>query len=127
VRVDVVLWIVQWVLAVMFLVSGAMKVITPEDKLRADPRMGWVEDTGIGQARLAGASEVLAALGLVLPGLVGIAEFLTPLAALGLVVVMLLAAVLHRRRDEPQIAGVNLALAALAAFVAIGRFFVEPL
>lgn len=120
------LWILQWLLAVLFLVSGAMKAFSPEERLRAQEQMAWIADTGIEQARMAGFAEILAALGLVLPGLTGIAPVLTPLAALGLVIVMALAARLHQRRSEMQMVGVNAALGILALIVAVGRFL-EPL
>lgn len=124
---DTVLWVVQWVLAVAFLVSGAMKAVLPERQLRANPQMAWIEDTGIGQARAAGIAEVLAAFGLVLPGLTDTATILTPLAATGLVIVMALAARVHLGRGETQMVAVNVVLGLLAALVTVGRFFVEPL
>jgi uncharacterized membrane protein YphA (DoxX/SURF4 family) len=100
---DTALWIVQWVLAVAFLISGLGKLLTPEDRLRNSKNLKWIEDTGVERARIAGEAEVPASLGLILPSLTGIAPILTPLAAIGLAIVMLLAARLHTRRNEPQI------------------------
>ncbi|MFD5861990.1 DoxX family protein [Streptomyces chartreusis] len=71
--------------------------------------------------RLIGAVELAAALGLVLPA-AGIAVVLTPLAALGLAVVMALAGTFHLRRREYSAIGMNGVLLALAVVVAGGRF-----
>ena len=121
----VVLWILQGLLAAVFLAAGVMKSITPEAKLVANPQMSWIESTGVQQARVAGYAEVAGALGLVLPGITGIATFLTPLAALGLAVVMGMAAVMvHQPRNEPIV--LNIVLGSLELLVAIGRV-IEPL
>jgi hypothetical protein len=65
--------------------------------------------------------EVCGAIGVVLPRLLGIAPVLTPLAAFGLVGLMIGAIVLHLRRDEPQLIVINIVLMLLALFVAWGR------
>ncbi|MEU1389147.1 MULTISPECIES: DoxX family protein [unclassified Nonomuraea] len=67
------------------------------------------------------------ALGLILPAVTGVAPALTPLAAAGLAVVMVLAALAHVRREEPGAIAVNAILFLLAAFVAWGRFGPHPL
>lgn len=120
------LWVLQWILAVGFAMAGAMKLLTPGDKLLADPRMGWVQTTGLPAARVAGVTELLAAIGLVVPGLAGVAPVLTPLAASGLVLQMLLAMRVHARRREPRMIAVNVVLGLLALIVAVGRF-ADPL
>ena len=66
--------------------------------------------------------EILGAIGLILPWLTGIAPVLTPLAAIGLVIVQALAIVVHLRRNEAKVIPVNLILLLLALFVAIVRF-----
>ncbi|MFH8682125.1 DoxX family protein [Streptomyces lydicus] len=118
---NVLLWSLAGVLAVAFLAAGAMKLSQPKEKLAASG-MGWTEGVSAGTVKLIGALEVLAALGLVLPAALGIAPVLAPLAALGLVLVMLGAVVVHARRGEAQMIAVNLVLLALAAVVAWGRF-----
>jgi uncharacterized membrane protein YphA (DoxX/SURF4 family) len=120
--VNVVLWIVAVLLAVAFLLSGLMKLTRPAPKL-VEMGMGWVDDMPLGLVRFIGAMEVLAALGLVLPPLFGIAPILAPLAATGLVIIMIGAIVTHARRKDPIgiIIG-NTVLLLLAAFVAWGRF-----
>ncbi len=120
----VALWVIQGLLAVAFLGAGAMKLSQPKEKLAQN--MGWVEDFSQPAVRLIGAVEVLGAIGLVLPALTGILPWLTPLAALGLALTMVGAALTHLRRKEYATIAVNAVLLVLAAFVAYGRFFVLP-
>jgi hypothetical protein len=72
--------------------------------------------------KLIGTAELAAALGLILPAAARVAPVLTPLAATGLVVLMVLAAITHARRREPGGIAVNAVLLVLAAVVAWGRF-----
>jgi uncharacterized membrane protein YphA (DoxX/SURF4 family) len=120
-------WIVQILLALAFLMAGFMKATQPIDKLEA--RMPWVHSINPRSfVRVIGTLEFLAALGLILPALTGILPWLTPLAALGLIVMMLGAMSLHVRRKDPLTAPVaNLVLLALAAFVVYGRLVAAPL
>lgn len=122
---NVVLWILQWVLAVAFAVAGVLKSTQPKEKLA--PQMPWVEDFSPATVRFIGVVEFLGALGLVLPALTGIAPILTPLAATGIAVIMLLAAVVHARRKEPSGIAVTVVILVLAAIVAWGRFGPYPL
>ncbi len=117
---NIVIWILQSLLAVAFLAAGAMKISQPKEKLEA--AMGWVADFSAPMVRFIGAVEILAALGLVLPAATGIATVLTPLAASGLVIVMIGAIVTHARRKEPQVIAMNAVLLVLAAVVAWARF-----
>jgi hypothetical protein len=117
---NVVLWIVQGVLAVIFLMAGVIKVTQPREKLLK--QLPWVEDFSTGTVRFIRVMELLAAIGLILPALTGVAVFLTPLAATGLVVMMLLAVLTHIRRREPGAIVFTAVLMLAAAFVAWGRF-----
>ncbi|WP_328869300.1 DoxX family protein [Streptomyces sp. NBC_00287] len=117
---NVFLWIVQAVLALMFAMAGVMKSTQPKAKLAE--KLPWVSDYSAGTVRFIGVVELAAALGLILPAATGIAPVLTPLAATGLAVVMVLAMVAHARRKEPQAIGFNAVLLILAALVAWGRF-----
>ncbi|MFC4020117.1 DoxX family protein [Micromonospora sp. GCM10011542] len=117
---NVVLWIIQILLAAVFAGAGLTKLTQPKEKLR--DKMGWVDPVPPTQVKALGAVELLAALGLVLPALTGIATVLTPLAALGLVIVMIGGIVVHLRRKETPGALVCLVLLVLAALVAWGRF-----
>lgn len=114
------LWVIQIVLAVAFLAAGVLKLSQPREKL--EQSLPWTTDFSTGTIRLIGTSEGLAALGLVLPAALGIAPVLTPLAAVGLALVMIGAVVTHARRKEPQAIVVNVVILALAVVVAWGRF-----
>jgi uncharacterized membrane protein YphA (DoxX/SURF4 family) len=117
---NVALWVIAGVLAAVFVVAGAMKLAQPKQKL-ADSGLGWTQDVSAATVKLIGALEVLAAIGLIVPPLLGIAPVLAPLAAVGLVLLMIGAAITHGRRREPSMIAVNVVLLALAAFVAWGR------
>ena len=118
---NVFLWIVAAVLAVAFAAAGLMKLTKSKADL-AGQGMGWVEDFSPGMIKAIGALEVLAAVGLVVPPLVGIVPVLAPLAALGLVLLMVGAMITHARRRETPMVVVNLVLLALALVVVWGRF-----
>ena len=116
---NTVLWIIQILLAVAFGMAGLLKSTRGRG---LKDRMPWVEDFSDRTVRFIGVMELLGAVGLILPAATGIATWLTPLAATGLLVVMVLAVLTHLRRKEPQVTPVNLALGLLAAFVAWQRF-----
>ena len=118
---NVVLWIIASVLAVLFLASGAMKLLQPKEKLAASGQE-WTEGFSANTIKLIGGLEVLAAIGLILPAVVDVVPVLVPLAALGLVLVMIGAIVTHARRRETPMVVVNLVLLVLAAVVVWGRF-----
>jgi hypothetical protein len=118
---NIFLWIVAGALAAVFVLAGAMKPSRTPQQL-ATSGLGWAEDFGAGPVKLIGALEVLAALGLILAPLVGVAEIMAPAAATGLVALMIGAVITHGRRKEFQTATVNVVLLALAAVVAWGRF-----
>lgn len=119
---NIALWVVAGLLALVFGGAGLAKLGTPKEKLEKNPNMAWTQDFSGGVIKGIGLLEVLAAIGLILPWALDIAPVLTPLAAVGLVVIMLGAIVTHARRKEQQAIVMNVVLAALAAFVAIGRF-----
>jgi uncharacterized membrane protein len=122
---DTALWIVQILLAVIFLLAGVMQLIVPREK--AMERQPYCEDYTQRQLHLIGVVEILGALGLILPAVTGILTWLIPLAAVGLAITMVVAARVHYRRQEyPNIIS-NVILLLLSLFVAYGRFFVEPL
>jgi uncharacterized membrane protein YphA (DoxX/SURF4 family) len=117
---NLTLWIVTGVLAVTYLISGGGKLIMPKEKYAA--RATYAEDFSAGSIKAIGALEVLAAAGLVLPAALGIAPVLVPLAALGLVMLMVGAVLTRIRRHEAKLMVGDLVYLALAAFVAWGRF-----
>jgi uncharacterized membrane protein YphA (DoxX/SURF4 family) len=117
---NVVIWVVQILLGLAFVLAGIMKASQPREKLSG--RLTWVEDYSGPQVKLIGVVEFLGGLGVILPAWTGIAPILTPLAATGLAIVMVLATLVHVRRKELNALPVNVVLFALAAFVAITRF-----
>ncbi len=119
---NLTLWIVAGLLAVVYLASGAGKLIVPKEKLATFPGGGWVEDFSAGSVKAIGALEVLAAVGLVLPAALDIAPVLVPLAAVGLVLLMAGATITRIRRHETKAMMADLTYLALAGFVAWGRF-----
>jgi uncharacterized membrane protein YphA (DoxX/SURF4 family) len=123
--VNLLLWIAQGVLALAYVTAGMMK--TTRTKADLQPRIRWVEDFSQLTVRIIGFAELLGAVGLILPGVFGVAEILTPIAATALGFMMLLAVFVHIRRKEPQGVVVVAILLALNAFVAWGRFGPEPL
>ncbi|MEU2042286.1 DoxX family protein [Nocardia niwae] len=117
---NVFLWIMQGVLAALFSAAGVTKATQPREKLIS--QLLWVSDVPTSVVRLIGVAELAGALGLILPGAFDIATVLTPLAATGLAVTMVLAMGLHARRKEPQAIGFNAILLIAAAVIMWGRF-----
>jgi hypothetical protein len=118
--VNTALWIAQALLAVLFLFAGGTKLIMPIEELTAQmPLPGWF-------VRFIGVVEVLGALGLVLPWLMRIRPGLTPLAAAGLVVVMIGATVTTLLVADTVLALFPLLVGVLCAFVAYGRWRLTP-
>jgi putative oxidoreductase len=116
----VALWIVQAALAAMFGFSGVLKLTRPLADLQQ--QMAWVEAVPPLMVRFIGLAELAGALGVVLPIATGIRPFLTPLAALGLATIMVLALAFHVMRGEFGALPINLVLGSLAALVAWGRW-----
>ena len=118
---NLTLWIIAGLLAAAFLAGGGMKLTKPKEKLAASG-MGFVAEFSAGGVKAIGALEVLAGVGLILPAALGIAPILVPLAAVGVVLLMVGAIITHLRRHEMPSVGVNLVVLTLAALVAWGRF-----
>lgn len=119
---ETVLWIVQSVLALAFLGAGALKLAKSKQELQANPQMAWTNDFSQPVIKLIGTTEVLGAVGLILPALTDIAPILTPVAAVGLALLMAGAVATHVRRKEYSALLPPIVLGALAVFVAWGRF-----
>ncbi len=115
------LWIVQGLLALLFLFTGGMKLVLPIEELTKQmPLPGWF-------VRFIGVAEVLGAIGLILPGLLRIRPGLTPLAAAGLVILMIGATVFTLATADIALALIPLVVGLLSAFVAYGRWRLAPL
>ena len=117
---NIALWIAQGLLAAAFLMGGTMKTSTPIAKLKL--KMPWVADFPVGMVRFIGTTQLLGAIGLIVPMLTGIAPILTPIAASGLALTMVFAAIYHFRKGEFKAIMTNTVLFLLAVFVAYGRF-----
>ncbi len=115
------LWIIQGLLAALFLFAGGMKLVLPLEQLT-----GPVALPGL-FLRFIGVAEVLGALGLILPGLLRIRPGLTPLAASGLVIIMIGGTVVTLAGGDVASALIPLVVGLLAAFVAYGRWRLAPL
>ncbi len=121
---NIVLWVLQGLAGVAFLMAGGMKAMTPKEKL--GERMAWVEDYNATQIRLIGLAEVLGGLGLILPGLTNILPILTPIAATCLVIIMAGAVYTHLRRKENNGLVAPIVLLIIPVVIAIGRFWISP-
>lgn len=109
------LWVVQVLLALLFLFAGGAKLVLPAEALKGPVPVPVVF------LRFIGVCEVLGAIGLILPGLLRIWPVLTPLAAAGLMIIMIDATVVNVVGGGGAIALITLVLGLLAAFVAYGR------
>jgi uncharacterized membrane protein YphA (DoxX/SURF4 family) len=118
---NVLLWIGQILLAVIFVVSGTMKSTQSiEAMLRTGQTAAKI--VPLPWLRVAGVSELIGVLGIVLPWLTGVARVLTPLAALGFAVIMVLAMGVHVRLREPRNVLTTAGILVVAVVVAVGRF-----
>ncbi len=125
IEMNTALWIAQGLLAAAFLMAGMMKVVKSKDELAE--RMAWVEGFSEPMIKVIGGLEVLGAIGLILPGVTGIAPVLVPLSAVGLALTMVGAFIVSIRSGETREAVMNVALFAMSVFVAWGRFGDYPL
>jgi uncharacterized membrane protein YphA (DoxX/SURF4 family) len=114
------LWIVQGLLALLFLFAGGMKLVLPIEALTAQTPLPGLF------LRFIGVVEVLGAIGLILPGLLRMRPGLSPLAAAGLVIIMIGATVLTLASGEVAMALIPLVVGLLSAFVAYGRWRLAP-
>ncbi|ASR37037.1 hypothetical protein BAY61_20915 [Prauserella marina] len=120
---DIALWIATGLLAVVCL-SGAGKMFVPKEKLAGigGEATKWVEDFSPASLKAIGTVELLAAVGLILPAVLGIAPVLVPVAATGLVLLFIGAITMRLRRGERVTITGDLVWLAVAIFVAWGRF-----
>ncbi len=121
---NIALWIVQVLLALVYGMAGMMKTFQTE---KTKEMLSWAKRHSTGYVRMVGSFELLGALGLILPALTGVLPWLTPLAALGLSLVQVLAIVTeHLPNKEYKVIPGNVVLLALSVFAAYGRFIVPP-
>ena len=118
---NVALWIIQALLAALFIFGGGMKLVLPLEKLT-----GPVALPGL-FLRFIGVCELLGGLGLILPSLLRIRPGLTPLAAVGLVIIMVGATWITISTGDVATAVVPFVVGILAAFIAYGRSRLAPI
>ncbi|MCC5577519.1 DoxX family protein [Microtetraspora sp. AC03309] len=123
---NLALWIAAGLLAVVALGGGISKTLVPKEKLAAAHGGGWTGDASVGFVKTLGVLELLAAAGLILPAALGIAPVLVPVTAVCWILLMVGAMVTHGRRGESPFVLLNLMYLALAAYIAWGRFVLEP-
>jgi len=119
------LWIAQVLLAASLAWAGMMKLFYPVEKLSV--MWPWTSQVSVALLKLAGMTDLLAAIGLILPALIRIKPKLTPIAASGVIVLMVCASIFHLMRNEVSVIGGNVFFAITAAFVAWGRFSKVPI
>ena len=119
---NIALWVVQGLLAAMYLMVGSMKAFQPA-KVRENPQMTWAHGQPDNYIRFVGTTEVLGAFGVILSLVTGILPWLTVLAGIGLTLVQLLAIFMeHLPKKEYNVIPLNIILLALSIFVVIGRW-----
>jgi hypothetical protein len=123
---NLTVWIVTGLLAVVALAGGITKTFVPKEKLAARHGGEWTGDASVGFVRTLGALEVLAAVGLILPAVLDIAPVMVPVTAVCWVLLMVGAMITHGRLGQFGLVMLNAGYLALAAFVAWGRFVLEP-
>jgi uncharacterized membrane protein len=121
---EIALSIAQGVLGAMMIMAGIMKSLQSKEKLA--PKLPWVKDFSATTVKFVGVSELLGGIGLIVPWYTGILPVLTPIAAVGIGIIMVLAAVYHFQHEEYRGIGINMFLVAIAAFIAYGRFQLLP-
>jgi uncharacterized membrane protein YphA (DoxX/SURF4 family) len=121
---NIALWVVQVLVGLAFLIAGWTKAFQYQ---RARQQMAWVPHVPRDLTRFIGAAEILGGIGLVVPAATHILPWLTPLAAAGLAVIMVLAIAFHASRGEWRALPASVSLGLLALVVVAGRVFLQPL
>lgn len=124
---NVTLWIIAGLLSAAFSVGAVSKLFIPKDKLAAIPGGGWVEGFSPGAVKALGVVDALAAVGLIVPAVLGIAPVLVPLAAVGVGLLMIGATIVRLRTHMPKATmAADMTYLALAVLLAWGRFGPTP-
>ncbi len=122
---DILLWVLQVLLGLTFLTAGFLKATQPIEGLKK--QMEWVTASPVAFVRFIGIAEILGAVGLIVPALTKILPWLTPVAALGLAILMAGAVVVHLTRKEYNRIAPSAVLFVLSVIVMIGRFWIQPI
>ena len=123
-RLHITLWVAQFVLGLTFSMAGIMKLITPVSELKIS--LSWVNEMPEWLI-LIGVAELLGGIGLLLPSLLNIYPRLSAFAAIGLLIIMILAAGYHLIHQEFSSIPINIIFGSLSYFIAWGRLQAVPL
>ena len=121
---NTLLWILQFLLGIYFFAVGVMHFIVPPG---LPAMMAWMYELTSTLHKISGAAEILGGLGLILPSVTKIQPRLTPLASVGLALVMVGALVWHVQRGEFPNIGINVGNIVMLAFLAYGRWKLAPI
>jgi hypothetical protein len=116
------LWIATALLAVVALVAGVSKAFVPKERLAEHKGGEWTKQASVGFVKTLGVLELLAAVGLILPGVLDIAPIMVPVTAVCWVLLMVGAMITHARLGQVTFVMLNSVYLVLAAFIAWGRF-----
>ncbi len=123
---NIAIWIATGLLAFVALAGGISKTFVPKEKLAAQHGGEWTRDASAGFVRTLGILELLAAAGLILPAALDIAPIMVAVTATCWVVLMVGAMITHRRLRQFKLVALNAVYLAVAVYVAVGRFVLEP-
>ncbi len=123
---NVILWVLQVLLALLYIWSGGFKLVVPASVLASQAPPGQIMLPGM-FLKFIGLCELLGGFGLILPGIFKTRQYLIPLAALGLLIIMIGATVVVLTGGLVGVAVSNVVIALLLAFVAYGRWRLRPL
>ena len=123
---NLTLWIAAALLTAVALAGGITKTFLPKEKLSAHSGGEWTGSASVGFVKMLGALELLAAVGLILPAVLDIAPVMVPVTATCWILLMIGAMITHGRLGQFNLVILNSAYLALAAFIALGRFVIEP-
>ena len=122
----IALWITAGLLALVALTGGLTKTFVPLDKLSRHDGAAWTRGSSPTFVRTLGVLEILAAIGLVLPAVLGVAPVMVPVTAACWIALMIGAMITHGRLGQAKLVMVNVAYLVLAVFIVVGRFGTTP-
>ena len=119
-KLNVLLWVLQVLLAMLFMFSGVMKFVMPVEEMTKQITLpGWF-------LHFIGVAEILGAIGLVLPGILRIRTGLTPIAAAALVIIMIGATAVNLKTGQNGAALTTVVVGLLLVFLAYNRWRIAP-
>lgn len=122
----IALWITAGLLALVALTGGVTKTFMPLEKLAQHDGAAWTRDAKPAFVRTLGVLEILAAIGLTLPAVLGVAPVVVPITAVCWIALMIGAMITHGRLGQAKLVMVNVVYLVLALFIAVGRFGTTP-